>query len=129
MLMVLKHKQKFDKTSRLNPNSDQKANLTPSTSRSGSKDKDKDKSKSNGNQNQQKKLDLTDKLGKDGKLTAQECQQHLDNGLCLLCSKSGCMVHSEQMSTLHSDHHYDYGPKSSPGVHGTCLEAAWSLSR
>ena len=44
-----------------------------------------------GNQNR-KKLDLTDKLGKDGKLTAQECQRHLDNELCLLCSKSGHMV-------------------------------------
>ena len=33
-----------------------------------------------------------DKLGKDGKLTAQECQWHLDNELCLLCGKSGHMV-------------------------------------
>ena len=61
------------------------------TSGSGSKDKDKDRSKS-GNQNQ-KKPDLMDKLGKDGKLTAQECQQCLDNKLCLLCGKSGHMIH------------------------------------
>ena len=67
-----KPNQKSDKTSKLNPNSDRKANPTPSTSGSGSKDKDKDKFQS-GNQNQ-KKLDLTDKLGKDGKLTAQEHQ-------------------------------------------------------
>ena len=82
--------QKSDKTSKLNPNSDRNTNPTPSTSRSGSKDKDKDRFKS-GNQNQ-KKMDLMDKLGKDGKLTAQECQQCLDNELCLLCGKSGHMV-------------------------------------
>ena len=33
-----------------------------------------------------------DKLGKDGKLTAQERQRRLDNELCLLCGKSGHMV-------------------------------------
>ena len=85
-----KPNQKSDKMSKLNPNSDRKANPTPSTSGSGSKDKDKDKFQS-GNQNQ-KKLDLTDKLGKDGKLTTQERQRHLDNELCLLCGKSGHMV-------------------------------------
>ena len=66
--------QKSDKMSKPNPKSDRKANPTPSTSGSSSKDKDKDKSKS-GNQNQnQKKLDLMDKLRKDGKLTTQERQ-------------------------------------------------------
>ena len=90
MLMTLRPDQKSDKTSKLNPNSDRKANPTPSTSGSGSKDKDKDKSKS-GTQNQ-KKPDLMDKLGKDGKLTTQEHQRRLDNELCLLCGKSGHMV-------------------------------------
>ena len=70
--MTLKPDQKSDKTSKPNLNSDRKASPTPSTSGSSSKDKDKDKSKSR-NQNQ-KKLDLTDKLRKDSKLTAQECQ-------------------------------------------------------
>ena len=88
---ILKPDQKSDKTSKPNPNSDRKTNPTPSTSGSSSKDKDKDKSKPR-NQNQ-KKPDLTDKLGKDGKLTAQECQQRLDNELCLLCGKSSHMVH------------------------------------
>ena len=78
--------------SKQNLNSDWKANPTPLTSGSGSKDKDKDNLKSSRNQNQQKKLDLMDKLGKDGKLTTQECQWRLDNELCLLCSKSGHMV-------------------------------------
>ena len=50
---IPKPDQKSDKTSKLNPKFDRKANLTPSTSGSGSKDKDKDKSKS-GNQNQKK---------------------------------------------------------------------------
>ena len=40
-----------------------------------------------------------DKLGKDSKLTTQECQQRLDNELCLLCSKSGHMVHDYPKST------------------------------
>ena len=71
-LMNPKPDQKSDKMSKPNPNSNRKANPTPSTSGSGSKDKDKDKSKS-GNQNQ-KKPELTDKLGKDGKLTPQERQ-------------------------------------------------------
>ena len=88
--MTPKPNQKSNKTSKLNPSSNRKANPTPSSSGSSSKDKDKDRSKY-GNQNQ-KKPDLMDKLGKDGKLTAQECQQHLDNELCLLCGKSGHMV-------------------------------------
>ena len=34
-------------------------------------------------------LDLTGKLGKDGKLTPQECQCCMDNSLCLFCGKMG----------------------------------------
>ena len=37
-------------------------------------------------------LDLTGKLGKDGKLTLQECQCHMDNSLCLFCRKPGHIV-------------------------------------
>ena len=53
---------------------------------SGSKDKKKPK------EQVQKKPDLTDKLGKDGKLTPQECQQCMDGGLCLLCASSNYMI-------------------------------------
>ena len=33
--------------------------------------------------------EITSKLGKDGKLTPQECQHCLDNSLCLFCAKLG----------------------------------------
>ena len=32
---------------------------------------------------------MTGKLGKDGKLTPQERQHHMDNSLCLFCRKTG----------------------------------------
>ena len=34
----------------------------------------------------------SDKLGKDGKLTPQECQCRFDNKLCLVCSQDGHIV-------------------------------------
>ena len=33
--------------------------------------------------------DITGKLGKDGKLTLQECQHHMDNSLGLFCRTTG----------------------------------------
>jgi Zinc knuckle len=36
--------------------------------------------------------DLLEKLGKDGKLTPQECQRHMDGNLCLFCGKGGHMA-------------------------------------
>jgi len=35
------------------------------------------------------RLDLTNKLGKDGKLTVDERKQHLDNNLCMFCRGTG----------------------------------------
>jgi len=35
------------------------------------------------------KPDLTNKLGKDGKLTADECKRRLDNNLCMFCGGTG----------------------------------------
>ena len=62
---------------------------------SGSKDKKKPKELT------QKKSDLMDKRGKDGKLMPQECQQHMDSGLCLLCASSSVMfLHFYQGSHL-----------------------------
>ena len=40
-------------------------------------------------QNPKSGLDLTGKLGKDGKLTPQERQRRMDNSLCLFCGKTG----------------------------------------
>ena len=43
-----------------------------------------------GNSGQQKtKSDLSDKLGKDGKLTPAERQRRFDNNLCLFCGDAG----------------------------------------
>ena len=53
---------------------------------SGSKDNKKPKEQA------QKRPDLSDKLGKDGKLTPQEQQQCMDGGLCLLCASSSHMI-------------------------------------
>jgi hypothetical protein len=39
-----------------------------------------------------KRPDLTDKLGKDGKLTASERKRRLDNKLCLFCGGAGHMA-------------------------------------
>ena len=82
--------QKSEKTSKLNPNSDQNGKTTslPSASKSSSTDKANDKSKYGGNQ----MTDAMDRLGTDGKLTLQEHQQCFDNELCLLCGKSDHMV-------------------------------------
>ena len=40
-------------------------------------------------ENPKSSLDLTGKLGKDGKLTPQEHQHCMDNSLCLFCGKTG----------------------------------------
>ena len=60
--------------------------LESTSDMSGSKDKKKPKELT------QKKSDLMDKLGKDGKLTPQEWQRRMDGGLCLLCASSGHMI-------------------------------------
>jgi len=38
------------------------------------------------------RVDLSDKLGKNGKLTPQECKRHEDNNLCLFCGHAGHMA-------------------------------------
>jgi len=38
------------------------------------------------------KPDLTNKLGKDGKLAADECKRRLDNNLCMFCGGTGHFV-------------------------------------
>ena len=37
-------------------------------------------------------LDLMLKLGKDGKLTAEERKHHFDNKLCMFCRLAGCIT-------------------------------------
>ena len=85
------HKAKLTHESSPTPQSDGKfrnKSLKPELANevSGSKDNKKPKEQA------QKRPDITDKLGKDGKPTPQERQQCMDGGLCLLCASSGHMI-------------------------------------
>ena len=64
--------------SRVDPRNNPKTGKTPKAAPKG---KAPEKLKPNPN--------LTGKLGKDGKLTSQEHQRHMDNSLCLFCRKMG----------------------------------------
>jgi len=46
-------------------------------------------SKTTSNQSSGSRPDLTNKLGKDGKLTTDECKRRLDNNLCMFCGGTG----------------------------------------
>jgi len=60
-----------------------KTSNSPSSANSGS-------SKMTSNQSSSgSRPDLTNKLGKDGKLTTDECKRHLDNNLCMFCRGTG----------------------------------------
>jgi len=45
------------------------------------------------------RLDLTNKLGKDGKLTADECKRCLENNLCMFCGGTGHFVDNSPKKT------------------------------
>ncbi|KIM61749.1 hypothetical protein SCLCIDRAFT_25552 [Scleroderma citrinum Foug A] len=60
-------------------NSSKSSNTTSSASTSGSS------KLANRSVSGSTRLDLTAKLGKDGKLTADERKQHLNNNLCMFC--------------------------------------------
>ena len=50
-------------------------------------------------ENQKSSPDLNGKLGKDSKLTPQECQRCMDNSLCLFCGKTGHIAKEYPKST------------------------------
>jgi hypothetical protein len=85
---------KFDKSARVAPNNDRRQGQNSGNSNSNmnaqpsGKGKEKEKPKGNPSQGQQKKPNLTEKLGKDGKLTQQEHQHRQDNNLCLFCGQA-----------------------------------------
>jgi hypothetical protein len=83
---VLKMDGKSEKNGKSNPQQDQKQNSNPN-SNSNTTSSSKEKSKSKSNPSQPKKLDLLDKLRKDGKLLPQERQCHLNDDFCLLYGK------------------------------------------
>ena len=64
--------------SRVNPRNDLKTGKNPKATPKGKAP-----------ENPKPSPDLTWKLGKDGKLTPQECQCCMDNSLCLFCGKTG----------------------------------------
>ena len=53
-----------------------------------------------GNSGDAKKPHLEGKLGQDGKLTPEECQQHFNNNLCLFCGAAGHKANECQKQTL-----------------------------
>ena len=65
-------------TSKVDPKGDLKSTRNPEATPKGKAP-----------ENPKSGLDLTGKLGKDGKLTSQEHQCHMDNSLCLFCRKTG----------------------------------------
>ena len=69
---------KANPTSRVDPRNDPKTGKTPEAVPKGK-----------ALENPKPGPNLTGKLGKDGKLTPQEFQHHMDNSLCLFCRKMG----------------------------------------
>src|SRR5882724_1442810 len=76
-----------------------------------------------GSTSEQKKSttpDLSSKLGKDGKLTPQECQCHLDNKLCLFYGTAGHITKDCPKSSLASTKAQasksDHDKSASPGM-------------
>ena len=65
-------------TSRVDPRNDLKTGKNPEATPKGKSP-----------ENLKPGPDLVGKLGKDGKLTPQECQCCMDNSLCLFCGKTG----------------------------------------
>jgi hypothetical protein len=82
-----------------NCSNSQSTNANQSSSGSN---KHKNRNKGNNNSNpkgsannltpQHNAPDLSSKLGKDGKLTPEECQQRFDQGLCMLCGTKGHII-------------------------------------
>ena len=69
------------------------ANSTSTSSNSSAKGKDKDKSSqkssTKGSSSSTSPPDLSNVLGKDGKLTPTEQSRHISNSLCLFCGNAG----------------------------------------
>jgi hypothetical protein len=87
-----------EKMNKSNNKSDKKSNnssqkKTPGNSGSSSSGNMNNNSGSSNNLTSKKSTsDLPENLGKDGKLTPQECQRCMDSNLCLFCSKGGHMA-------------------------------------
>ena len=87
-------KGKSDKDKSDKDKSDKKTGNPNSSNNSGNSNNNK-KNKSRQNSNSSKPTSsgnsaaLSNKLGKDGKLTPQECQRHFDNNFCMFCGRTG----------------------------------------
>ena len=87
--------------------SEKSDNSKTKKSKGSSKSKQRDSNSSSGStsskgstsESKKSNPDLSSKLGKDGKLTPQERQHHLDKNLCLFCGVSGHMAKDCPKST------------------------------
>jgi Domain of unknown function (DUF4939) len=96
--LTSKAEKSLEKTNKSNNKSDKKSDnsgqkKTPGNSSSSSSGNTNNNSgSSNNSTNKKSTSDLPEKLGKDGKLTPQECPRRMDGNLCLFCGKGGHMA-------------------------------------
>jgi hypothetical protein len=91
-----------DKSSDNKPANKKPSNGSGGKSSSGNNSHNNRQGGNNSSGNQKKGPDLSDKLGKDGKLTKEERQRRFDNNLCMFCGQAGHLAKDCPKSTSSS---------------------------